>query len=456
MSVNVDVSADRVCVPKVVRSRGRRPLLPDADPFYQPPSGFGVLPKGTVLRSRKVEIALFGLVKQKFSAWQLLYRSCDLNGVPEAAVTTVLLPADARPDVDRPLLAYQCAIDAVAPQCFPSYALRLGARAFGAVPQLELMIIANALDRGWAVSIADHEGRSGYFGAAREPGYRVLDGIRAAMNFVPLGLSADTAVGVWGYSGGGMASSWVIEMAPEYAPEIDIVGAALGASVGDPGETFIRLNGTMHAGLPSLVVAGLRHIYPGLDRVLRQHTNAEGLARLDEIEKLSTAAAVLRFAGDDFDHYIDIPLADLLATPEVLEVLDDLRLGNRTPQCPVLMMQPVHDQIIAVDDVDGQAKRYRDGGAHVEYLRDQLSEHVSLMVLAAPAALEWLSDRFAGRPLARPRTKNVLSVALSVKAIRGYTRLALVAARMITGRPIKHTRRLRLRPSETQLQAQTA
>ncbi len=198
------------------------------------------------------------MVPQQVSAWQLLYRSCDLHGTPEAAVTTVLLPHGAEPAESRPLLAFQSAMDAVSERCAPSYALRRGAHALGSITQLEWLLVANALRRGWAVSIADHEGPRGNFGAPREPGYRALDGIRAALAFAPLGLGPDTRIAAWGYSGGGMASSWLVEMAPTYAPELDIAGAVLGAPVGDPGQVFQRLNGGYFAGLPAIVIAALR------------------------------------------------------------------------------------------------------------------------------------------------------------------------------------------------------
>lgn len=292
-----------------------RPLRLGEDPFYQPPPGFESRPAGTILRSREVELAVLGVLPVKVSAWQLLYRSCDLNLRPEATVTTVLLPAGSDPTQPRPLLAYQCAIDAVADTCFPSYALRRGARSFGCFPPLEMLVVANALRRDWAVSIADHEGCNGYFGAAREPGYRVLDGIRAAMAFEPAGLQPDAPVTVWGYSGGGMASSWVIEMAPEYAPEIALVGAVLGAPVGDPAATLVKLNGTRLAGLPAMVIAGIRHIYPRLGQLIRAHTTPAGLGLLDEVETLSTIAAILRFQRHTLDDYLDEPLTDLLATP---------------------------------------------------------------------------------------------------------------------------------------------
>lgn len=413
-----------------------RPLLPQDDPFLAAPVDLRLLAPGTIIRSREVELAFLGLVPQQVAAWQLVYRSTDLHGEPEAAVTTLVLPADADPSEPRPLLAYQCAIDAIAGKSFPSYALRRGARSWGSIPPLEFALLAGVLHKGWALSIADHEGLLGRFGAAREPGYRVLDGVRAALSFAPLGLEPATPVGIMGYSGGGMASSWAAEMAPEYAPELNIVGAALGAPVGDPGETFIRLNATFRAGLPAMVVAGLRSGYPGLARVINEHASFEGRKHLQRLERSSTLAAVIHHRHHDFDDYLDAPLADVLATPEVLHVFDDLRLGQRIPTCPILMTQATHDQIIHVEDVDGQQQRYVEGGAKVRYVRDRTSEHLSLHPLALPLMINWMDDRFAGRP-APSGTRTVFSVALSLRALWGYVGMATAAVRTVAGRPLR-------------------
>ena len=59
----------------------------------------------------------------------------------------------------------------------------------GAFAQFEFLLIAAALAEGWAVSVPDHEGPNGAWGTPYEPGYRVLDGLRAALSSETLGLS---------------------------------------------------------------------------------------------------------------------------------------------------------------------------------------------------------------------------------------------------------------------------
>src|SRR3984957_1670598 len=276
-----------------------RPVLPDDDPFYYPPAGFEHAAPGTVLRSRDVELAFMGLIPQKFTATQLLYRSTDRNGVPEATVTTVLAPTERGPEKVCPVVSYQCAIDAVASRCFPSYALRRGAFAVGALPQFELLLIAAALAEGWAVSVPDHEGRAGIWGAPYEPGYRVLDGVRAALGYERLSLSPSAPIGLWGYSGGGLASAWAAEMSGSYAPELNVVGAVLGSPVGDLGHTFRRLNGTVMSGLPALVVAALADIYPELNKIVQKHATPEGKDLLKRLHDMTTAEAVIRMVKKD-------------------------------------------------------------------------------------------------------------------------------------------------------------
>ncbi len=414
-----------------------RPLLPSDDPFYLPPPGYQHAQPGTVLRSRDVELAFLGMVPQPITATQLLYRTMDMNGKPEATVTTVIVPAELAPGQTCPLLSYQCAIDAMSSRCFPSYALRRRAKALGSLAQLELLLITAAVAEGWAVSVPDHEGLHGLWGAPYEPGYRVLDGIRAALQSERVALSPEAPIGLWGYSGGGLASAWAAEVCGDYAPELDIVGAVLGSPVGDLGNTFRRLNGTFLAGLPALVVAALTHIYPDLDRVIKEHTNDEGRVMLEDLEKMTTAKAVIRMAGKDMGDFLDEPLESILSTPEVARVFDSIRLGAAVPTPPVLIVQAVHDYLIDVHDIDALAHTYAAGGADVTYHRDAFNEHICLHPLSAPMTLRWLTDRFNRRPLSDHLVRTVWPTAFNPMTYAGMARLAMIAVKVITGRKVR-------------------
>ena len=82
-------------------------------------------------------MAFLGIVPQTVDAYQLLYRTTDLNGAPQATVTTVIRPAGVTVNPQAPVVSYQCAIDSVASTGFPSYVLRRHAKlakVFGGPP----------------------------------------------------------------------------------------------------------------------------------------------------------------------------------------------------------------------------------------------------------------------------------------------------------------------------------
>lgn len=417
------------------------PLRPEQDPFYLPPRGLARRAPGAILRSRPVELGLLGVIPQRIAAWQLLFRSNDMYGRPEATVTTVLLPWGADPAQPRPVVSYQCAIDAVASNCLPSYAFRRGARALGAIPQFELLLVAHALTRGWAISVPDHVGTAGRFGTPREPGYRTLDGLRATLTF--LGCPPDTPVALSGYSGGGLATVWAAETAASYAPELRILAAAAGSPVGDLESTFFRLNGSRYGfgGLATLCLAGLRRAYPALDSALTEQLDTASLELLDRAEHSTTIPLLLRASRSRLDDLEGGALAALRTLPHVRAVLTDIQPGDNPPDFPVLTVQGIHDLIIPVGNVDRLVDRYRAAGTSVRYLRDLLGGHVSLGLLAAPLVENWLADRFAGKPLPAGTTKTVLSLALSQRALNGYLDLARLLLRAITLRPIRESAR---------------
>jgi triacylglycerol lipase len=403
---------------------------PDCDPFYESPTGLDEVPPGAVLRSRAVQVSFFGRFRQG-AACQLMYRSTDSHGRPEAAVTTVVVPHG----TDRakcPLLSYQCAIDAVAARCFPSYALRLGAELVGASVQAEFLFVTAALSRGWAVSIPDHEGLKGMWGAPYEAGFRVLDGLRAAASYPELGLSPDTSMAVWGYSGGGLATGWAAEAAATYAPELAIVGAVMGSPVVDPESVARRLNASPWAGLAALMVASLVHVFPQARKVVDEHATEAGKALLAQIEQMSTGEAIRRFRNVDIADYVDLSFQELFGLPELRHVFEVTRLGQKTPSMAVLLIQGVHDKIVDVADVDRLVDTYTQGGAAVSYHRDPLAEHLLLYPFAVPMSLWWLAERLAKND--RPSSRHTWPALLDPRTYAGLPALAAGATHAVTSR----------------------
>ncbi|WP_280403188.1 lipase family protein [Nocardia brasiliensis] len=256
----------------------------------------------------------------------------------------------------------------------------------------------------------------------------------------PGGGAPPTPVALWGYSGGGLATAWAAELAAEYAPELELVGAVAASPVGDPAKAFVRLNGGLFAGFAAVFTAGLRRAYPDLDRLLRAHLDARYLAWLAATETTATFPLLYRFARRDIDEHCRGGLVALLAAPALRAVLADIEPGAQAPAMPLLVVQGVYDEVIAVADVDALVARYTAAGAHVRYLRDRLSTHLLLQFSAVPVMLDWLGDRLARRALPPAGTETTWSLVLSRRALTGHLGFLRLLGRMLFARPIRAAR----------------
>ncbi|EUA68474.1 secretory lipase family protein [Mycobacterium xenopi 4042] len=97
------------------------------------------------------------------------------------------------------------------------------------------------------------------------------------------------------------------------------------------------------------------------------------------------------------------PLEEILEMPEVQYVFDNIKLGTAVPTPPILIVQAVHDYLIAVEDIDALADAYSGGGATSPTTgRVQRASAVASAVGAL--TLRWLQARFARRPLNERRS----------------------------------------------------
>jgi Secretory lipase len=102
----------------------------------------------------------------------------------------------------------------------------------------------------------------------------------------------------------------------------------------------------------------------------------------------------------------------------------------------VLIVQAVHDSLIAVEDIDALTETYLAGGADVTYHRDMFSEHMLLYPMSAPMTLRWLADRFNGRPLTDHMVRTTWPTLLNPATYLGMARLGIIAVKVATGRGI--------------------
>lgn len=391
--------------------RSQAEPAPPPDAFYDVPEALANFSPGEIIRSRPVAVNALQSLPIKVDAWQLLYRTTGMNGEPDAAVTTVMTPEG--PTKPRPLLSYQAATDSTLRICNPSYGLVHGAPVDFTNPSgpvlvpigsIEVALAVAGLEQGWVVAMPDHGGVDNRFLTPRQPGFAVLDGIRAVENFDPAGLAGTTTpVSLWGYSGGAIASSWAIEQHPTYAPELDIKGAALGAPERDLEASLKSANGTPFAGLIPLAFASIAKDSPTFSDEIRNYLTPEGNALVDRMRNSCAPQNILGNLGFRYENYLTAPIGDVLDNPVVRREIDARGVsGGNIPTVPAYVYNGVTDEIAPISGTDKLVDSYCEGCASVTYRREALplnplpqysSTHAVIEATGAAGAFKWIKER---------------------------------------------------------------
>jgi hypothetical protein len=325
----------------------------------------------------------------------------------------------------RPLLSYQVAEDADTQNCAPSYEMRLG-------NEVEEPLIAAALEQGWAVVVPDYEGLDSVYTGGLQEGHGVLDAIRAAEAFAPAGLSgASTPVGMWGYSGGALATAWASELEPTYAPELNVRGIAEGGVPANIGNIARKINGGPFSGLYFAAAFGLARAFPQLID-LNTLLNPAGKAAQANITSECVDQYVPQYSFQHIQMYTN-GFIDPLTLPGVQQAITNDNLGQRKPAGPLFVYQAVNDEIIPLADVQNLTDGYCSQGVPVDFVKDEVSDHVSLAVSGAGAALNYLIARFAGDPAPSTCATGGTTVATSVLQPASNLVTLLTSAAGLTG-----------------------
>ncbi|MEV6274410.1 lipase family protein [Nocardia sp. NPDC051832] len=393
------------------------PLPPEFDPaFYRPAADvIANTQPGGLIAARQVNVANFGIIPLNVDAWQVSYRSNNTAGQPIPAVATVLKPRGVAPE-PRKLLSVQIAEDSLAGYCAPSYALQhLSVAAFAGqiVAPAEFIFAQAALQQGWAVVIPDHQGPNSAYAAGPLAGRITLDGIRAATAFEPLGVGAQAPVGMYGYSGGALATQHAAELKQSYAPELNVVASATGGNGPDLGAALNMANNQATAGLVLAAVIGLTREYPYFAEYIDRNIDPLGRALMIAKNPLCVQYQSMLLPFIDLKGLLWSAAGDPMRNPAVQRVMEETRLGKTVPDMPMFIWHSRWDEILPLGSANQMVDTYcADPRANVQYTRDWASEHIVAEVSGGPAALLWLRDRLNGVP-AQPgcSTTDVASMA---------------------------------------------
>ncbi|MBJ8345457.1 lipase family protein [Antrihabitans sp. YC2-6] len=353
---------------------------PLGDPWFDPAPGYEATPPGTVLATRGVSIP--GLPVPTTST-QFLFRSTDSKGRPIAAATTVIVPdAPWSGDGPRPIVSYNIAIDSLGNQCAPSYTLPRGTAG-------EVEFISDLLTQNVAVVVTDYQGPRQSYSAGLVSGRTVLDSLRAARS---AGLSPAAPIGITGYSGGAIASGWAAQLAPAYAPELNIAGVALGGAPTDYNLLHESMNGTLSSGIYLAAIFGVLREYPELI----QFTNANGLRlmqlRKDQCGALLSALGILFLTAESLTTTPDAYSRELMQ-----QILAENKMGAVPPTAPIFLYQGLQDEWIPKEGAENLQNEWCAQGASVR-LEELEGDHATVFRTGTPNAIEWLGARLAGEP----------------------------------------------------------
>ncbi|GGW71226.1 triacylglycerol lipase [Streptomyces lucensis JCM 4490] len=386
--------------------------------FYTPPS---TLPAadGTLIRSEPLPLALSlpgldGPLPGR--ATRLMYKSTDSTGQPVAVTGAYLEPtAPWRRGGPRPLVAVAPGTMGQGDQCAASLGLEHPLTLNGRTASVgyEDLAIYRLLAEGVAVVVTDYAGlgatdRLHTYVNRLDGAHAVLDAVRAARGLQGASATAASPVGLYGYSQGGGATAAAAELQPSYAPDITLAGTYSGAPPAELTAVTEAIDGSDLAGALGWSVNGFLQSEPSLKPIADRHLNAAGRAALADLSTMCVGDAILSYNSAHSTSWTKdgSSLGDVVkAEPALRDFLDRQRIGRGRPAGPVRVATGITDDLVPHAQARQLAVDWCRKGANVTYvpvstppLGRALLNHVAPLIADQGAAIDWLTDRLAGRP----------------------------------------------------------
>lgn len=360
--------------------------------FYETPSQ---LPEenGAVVKQAPSTFYLdpIKLIKHDAKTTAFMYRTTDEQGNARAATATLLTPKGASgPAKDAVVISP--GTQGIADKCAPSRQMGMGT-------EYEGISVASALASNHPVVIADYVGL-GTEGAHRylnrvEEGRSVLDAAKAVQGVEGSEIDAQTKLQLRGYSQGGQATAAALELAEDWAPDLNIASASAGAVPADLYTTVSKLSSVYTAfllyGIDSF--AG----QSGVD--LSDHLNQKGLDAVESASNQCTIEALLSHAftdtttltkdGSSFQDIVDETFKP---------IVDKQRLGQaEIPDVPVLVNHSRLDDVVPFELGRELASTWCDAGNRVAFEDNLGPTHLGGYIAALPRVETFTTRTFAGK-----------------------------------------------------------
>ena len=350
--------------------------------FYVLPSPVSAGAPGEIIRSERLLSAPEGA-----NAWRILYHSRDVHGADILVSGVIVAPAGPPPSGGRTIVSWGHPTTGAAPRCAPS----MGVDPFDLIEGLHAL-----LEEGYIVAATDYAGmgapsQNSYLVGPTE-GQNMLDAARAARNLPETGAS-DRLV-LWGHSQGGQAALFAGELAPTYAPEFDLLAAAVAAPASDLGALFDADVGDV-AGVTigSYAFLAYAEVYAGVAGV-----RLDSILTPAGIEAAQSVAPLCLLSQNKQIHEITDPVVGnfLLHDPATTQPWADLLAAN-TPgskplAVPLLVVQGEADTLVRPEITERFVAHERSIGTRVTYLPFPHIDHGLIAIVAMPDVIKWLRE----------------------------------------------------------------
>lgn len=347
-------------------------------PFYTPPAPLPAGSPGDVVRTEPARVALDPAGHGNYSGTgtRIMYQSLNARNEPVAVSGMYLEPDRPWPGKGpRPLIAVAPFPLGLGDQCAVSRVMSEGGIHYGGyldmVVYFEEGFIATMLDRGFALVLTDYQGTGTYgpptSGIRLSDAHAVIDAARAAMRLPGTSLDPNGPVAFWGYGAGGTAASSAVEMAPSYAPDLDVVGAWLGAPNDDFTQSVDLADGSLLVGTLGYALNTFIAAYPEAAAGVTDLLTPRGLDLLEKTRYECVNEVMMKFMFRHVQPYFKADLHELLAAEPLRSALAAQKPGSLKPAAPVQIDINRWDSQFGWVGARQLAQSWCDQGADVEF-----------------------------------------------------------------------------------------
>jgi hypothetical protein len=401
----------------VVTSRGI-----EIPAFYAPPATLPAA-NGTLIRAEAMPLTLsLPGIKRRVpgTATRIMYKSTDSAGKAVAVTGAYLEPAARwREPGPRPLVVFAPGTMGQGDQCSMSLALqrgvvlRVGWKQSTVSIGYEMLAIYRLLAKGVAVVETDYIGlgttdRLHTFVNRLDSGHAVLDAARAAKALPDTSITAESVVGLYGYSQGGGAAAAAAELQPSYAPDVPLKATYAGAPPANITEVTAGIDGTELVGTLGWSVNGFVQSQPDLQPLLDRYLNDAGRAVLQDLSTMCASDALLAYGNQRSSAWTTDgrSMVDIIRTEARWQnYIDTQLIGTLKPAGAVRVATGVSDNAVPHAQARTLAVDWCRLGADVTYAAIKLPNvgspvlnHAGAYLADQGPAVKWLTQRLAGLP----------------------------------------------------------